>query len=141
VPLPPAAPVCLYLALLVLVTLAPTMARADDGAEDGTAAATLVGLVVRGPMCPPSPLNRPGDCDDVPFAAELVVLTTDRSTEVARVTTDDGGAFSVALDPGTYLLEPLTPVGQLYPRAASRVVDIDPDRPTSIVVRYDTGIR
>jgi hypothetical protein len=119
--------------------LAATMTSADD--PDGTGATTLVGQVLLGPMCPPSPLNPPGSCDDVPFAAELVVLTADGSTEIARVTADESGEFSLALDPGTYLLDPLTPSGQLLPRATPQLIDITPDGPTSIVVRYDTGIR
>ena len=65
----------------------------------------------------------------------------DGSLQVARLTTDESGEFSLRLDPGQYLLEPVTPSGQVFPRATPQVIDVAPDSTTSIVVRYDTGIR
>jgi len=104
----------------------------DDGST------VLEGQVLLGPTCP---VVRPGTCADRPYAATLAIKTPDGSQEIAQLTADAQGLFSIVLDPGTYLLVPLSPPGRRLPFAASQEVTLDPGTQTSITIHYDSGIR
>jgi hypothetical protein len=97
---------------------------------------------VAGPVCPVE--REPPDpaCAERPVnGAEVVVLSVDRGTEVARMTTDANGGFSVALAPGRYRLVAQPADGLM---AAPGPVDMElvlGDPPEPVVLPYDTGIR
>ncbi len=76
----------------------------------------------------------------IPYAAEVTILTADGSDEVTAFTADANGSFKVFLEPGTYLLRP-EPGGPVFPRAESKVIEIEKERLTQVDIVYDTGVR
>jgi hypothetical protein len=140
--------------LMVLFGLSLCRAAASDstassGAQSAGSSATteslttpnLIGQVLLGPACPDVASPPPARCADRPLETELVIATEDGATEVARVRSDASGTFAIALPPGIYLLEPLPPGAQPYPRAAPQIVTVELGTETHVVVMYDTGVR
>lgn len=126
----------------------PSVQSADEGLLPGTNAAPaplggsatgITGSVVIGPTCP---VQRAGDnaCADRPFATTVLVLTATDSREVGRVDTDANGAFSVALDPGKYIVEILR-TASLYPRGNPVPVTVGASGLTPVRIALDSGIR
>ena len=74
-----------------------------------------------------------------PFQAALTIRSADGSTEIARVTTDQAGAFAIPLDPGTYLVDaPATSAGSA---SQSLAVTVAPDAPTPLTIRVRVSFR
>jgi hypothetical protein len=119
-------------AILLGITL--TACAANGGSSSSSSG--VRGTVLAGPQCPVERAGSP--CPDAPVAGALV-RATQGGTVVATDRTDTGGRFSIALDPGIYLLTVETSVG------------IGGARPVSVAVRsggyatanitVDTGIR
>src|SRR5437879_5762651 len=134
---PRAAPaVRLSLALLLAFALG-LLTTGRLHAEDPT---VLTGQVLIGPTCPVARPNQPG-CGDRPYQATISVQTADGSQELARVDTDTEGVFSIELAADDYLLVPLTPQGSILPRGEPQLVSVAPDTTTTIVLRFDSGLR
>ncbi|HEX4628469.1 MAG TPA: carboxypeptidase-like regulatory domain-containing protein [Gemmatimonadales bacterium] len=75
---------------------------------------------------------------DAPFSAEFHVY---RGTqEVAQFVSDSSGRFSVALPPGTYTVVP-DAAAPVFPRSQTRVVTVQPQGTTTVILEFDTGIR
>ena len=117
---------------LMLLSTSASAQSADDGST------VLDGQVVLGPI---APVSMPGVPDNRPYAATLSIQMPDATQEITQVTTDDQGVFSVALDPGSYLVVPLSPPGQSLPFGKPQTVTLDAGTVTTIVVQYDSGIR
>ena len=102
---------------------------------------TLTGTASAGPTCPVEQDPPDPDCAARPVAgAEIVVLDLDGS-EIARMTTDADGAFSVDLVAGTYRLVP-QPVEGLMLAPDPVEVDLEAGEASNPVdLAYDTGIR
>jgi hypothetical protein len=94
--------------------------------------------VLVGPTCPVEQIGHP--CDrQVRFTAMITIRREPAGDVVARVRASTGKRFRVALRPATYLLVPQS--GHPFPRSSSQTVVVRGHRYTSVVVRYDTGIR
>ena len=102
---------------------------------------TLTGQVLIGPTCPVVRLDRLDQCQDRPYPARVSIQTADGTSEVTQVTTDDQGRFLIDLDPGTYLIVPLTLPGHILPRGIPQPVTLDPGVVSTVIVHYDSGIR
>ena len=107
-----------------------------DGLQTG-----LIGRVVLATRCPvPIGDSDEGVCPTPGVASTLTVRSADGSTEVARVATDQGGGFSIPLDPGTYLVDvPATTAGP--PRLQTLEVTVAADGPTALLIRVPVGFR
>ena len=93
------------------------------------------GRVLLGPTCP---VERPGQRCVRPYRATIAIWST-AGRRLARVRADTNGRFTVMLRPGRYLLVPQN--GRPYPRASQQGVTVRPGRYTTVLLRYDTGIR
>jgi hypothetical protein len=97
----------------------------------------LEGLVTVGPQCP---VVRQGEsCPDLPYAATLELRQAGRL--MVRFQSDAQGQFRVAVQPGSYSLEPQSPPGQFLPAAGPQAVTVLEGQFSSIAVMYDSGIR
>ncbi len=65
----------------------------------------LSGRVVLAGRCPVPVGDDDGTCPSPPLVTEVTLRAADGGAEMARVTTDSHGGFTIALDPGNYLLE------------------------------------
>jgi Carboxypeptidase regulatory-like domain len=124
------------LALLLLSMVAPACAKANDGAGSGGGSG-IRGVVVAGPQCPVESAQSP--CPDAPLSKTEVQVK--RSGDVvATATSDETGAFQIALPPGTYSVEAVTDMGGIgYARPVDVTVTDGAFAQVSVVV--DTGIR
>ena len=89
---------------------------------------------------PVSPVSRPGQQNDKPYAAVLQVLRLDGGLAATVKSSADHG-FAVALPAGAYVVEPLgtTPA---FPRAAAPFgITVAPGVWQDVRVVYDSGIR
>ncbi|MGQ0570256.1 MAG: hypothetical protein ACT4P5_12170 [Armatimonadota bacterium] len=96
----------------------------------------IEGKIVIGPNCP---VVRGAGCADRPYQAMVLVKTATGSKEISRFRSQRNGWFHVPLPPGTYLLVPVS--GNALPRPGAHTVVVKRNRFTSLVIRYDTGIR
>ena len=101
------------------------------GSEDSG----IRGLVTIGPI---SPVERPGEPTDRPYAATIVIERVDGTT-AAETKSGGDGRFSVNLAPGSYVLEPQN--GNPLPIARPQHVTVAPHTFTEVTVEYDSGIR
>ena len=125
----------LVLLLTVLAFSVPACARGSAGndAQRGR----VSGRVLLGPMCPVESAASP--CPDQPFADARVEAVRDGSV-VATSVTDAEGRFSIALEPGTYVVR--VALGADPARSSSPVdVSVRPGETTRVDLAVDTGIR
>lgn len=94
------------------------------------------GRVMIGPTCP---VQRVGQPCVRPYRVKIAIRSQPTSRLAATVRSSANGRFTVALAPGRYLLVPQT--GRPYPRSSPQAATVRPNRYTSVVISYDTGIR
>jgi hypothetical protein len=99
----------------------------------------IEGMILISPVCPVERNPPLPECAPRPYQATISVKTADGIHEVAQFTSDKDGHFSVALDPGKYLLAPSN--GDPYPRAPSQVVRVEAHKFTPVTINYDSGMR
>jgi hypothetical protein len=123
-------------ALLLLLLLS---ACADDGPGSGSArTGTVRGIVLLGPTCPVESLESP--CPDQP--AEGVEVQAIRGEEVlVTAVSDPGGAFTMELEAGTYLLQAVVEPDGPGMFAQPTRVTVGEGAVTDVTVLLDTGIR
>jgi hypothetical protein len=101
---------------------------------------TLSGDVVAGPTCPVEQAGRP--CPPQPVADRQVTLETPGGATVATTTTDVSGRFSVAVAPGSYVVQVQIVSGQMGMRQVTPgAVTVSANHTTTIHIVLDTGIR
>ena len=98
------------------------------------------GRVVAGPACGGPVQPGMSGCDDRPVADAVLMVKGAGGTEVSRVTTDASGLFRLALQPGSYTLEP-QPVQGLMGTAAPIPFQVIDGAEVFLDVSYDTGMR
>ena len=103
--------------------------------------AGITGIASAGPTCPVETNPPDPACAERPVAGAVIVVTAPDGHEVARLTTDADGAFSVELAPGAYLVTPQPVDGLLGTPAAVEVTVAAEGPPTEVPLGYDTGIR
>jgi hypothetical protein len=124
----------ILVAMLVLVSTV-----ACEGADPR--AVTLRGSVVASPVCPV--VGEPPDpaCADRPVAGAELVVRDAVGESIARIRSDDAGAFAVSLVPGSYTIVPQPVDGLMGTAPSVEVVLTDGADPAHVVISYDTGIR
>lgn len=118
---------------LAAVLLGAACARNDTG--------ILEGQVTIGPMVPvqegqPQPTPRPEDYS----AREIVVLNGNGIGEVARVSIDATGRYSIMLLPGLYQID-INHAGTDRAEGLPRTITIVAGETTRLDIDIDTGIR
>jgi Carboxypeptidase regulatory-like domain len=115
----------------------PVTSRAPVSGEPG-----IAGYAVAGPVCPV--VSNPPDpaCADRAVAGAVVIVRDGSGSEVGRATTAADGTYSIALAPGSYVVE-AQPVEGLMgtPGAQQIVVPVGSSNPVQVDLSYDTGIR
>jgi hypothetical protein len=103
-------------------------------------ASGIRGIALAGPA---SPLERPGVPNTRPLPGAIITVRPARGgEEIARQHADPNGRFEIALEPGTYLIEPLPPQPNAsLPRGKTERVEVPVNGFVEVVVKYDTGIR
>jgi hypothetical protein len=83
-----------------------------------------------------SPKFSDGNYADYP----LVILSRDRTKEIARVTPDENGNYRVALPPGDYVLD-VQDHRRRHARAAPQPFTVASNQTAHVDMNIDTGIR
>lgn len=161
--------IVLAIALVILAACAPVSPASQPGGEDQpkptqpptaevggeeTTTSGVEGQVFIGPVCPVQS-SEEDTCQDQPYPARILVLNAEAET-IATVETDEQGRFKIALEPGTYTLQPESldqagaeteaqglslPSSERYPRADPIVVKVDSGEFTQVTILFDSGIR
>jgi hypothetical protein len=118
--------------VLVLNACNPVLDNGSPSLNSG-----LEGLVTVGPQCP---VVRVGEsCPDLPYAATLELRQAGKL--IVQFNSDASGKFRVAVRPGSYSLEPLSPGGRALPAAGPQSVTVLEGQFLNVAVVYDSGIR
>lgn len=132
----------LHLAWVVLAgAVVACTAPTTSSVPGQTAAPTGIrGVATAGPVCPVERNPPDPSCGPRPVAGATIVIRDGSGAQVAAAVTGADGAFSVALPPGDYVVDPL-PVQGLMGTAAQQSVSVAAGSVTVIQLDYDTGIR
>lgn len=123
--------------LAVVLAFGVLVASCDNNGTP-TADSGIEGIVTIGPMCPVVQEGTP--CPDQPYQAEIVVRDSEGDQVTAFESAADG-TFRLALDPGTYTLEPQTPDDSPLPFASPVGVIVRSAPYVRVDIAYDSGIR
>jgi hypothetical protein len=129
-----------FVALAAFAVLAAATIGACAGGAGGSAgegSSGIRGVVLAGPQCPVESAERP--CPPRPLPAVRVEVRSGGEL-VADATTDDRGAFSVIVDPGTYDVQ-AAPGQEGYMGSKPVRVVVARGAFTRVDVPVDTGIR
>ncbi len=124
--------------LLFLIFILSGCAITGQFIPSSTPTSGIQGYVTEGPMCPGPVAIGKNECPNQPYQATILVLDSN-SHEIARLQTDATGYFSRSLEPGTYILRPLS--AKPLPHAADQTVSVSPGEYTQVTIVYDTGMR
>ncbi len=100
------------------------------------ATASIHGTVRAGPTCPVETIESP--CPPAPWAGTVRATATDGETH--QTTTDEQGAYSLALPPGTYEVVAVTGDGS-PPFGVPASVTVTQGEDAQLDLAVDTGIR
>jgi hypothetical protein len=131
-----------YLIVLMIMAIAILVALNIGGLPAGPEAGTgtLTGNVSIGPLCPVEPCTVPHDRLVAAYAARPITISTPAGTEVATVTADPKTGYTVALRPGTYVVDiPHQGIGGS--RGLPETVTIREGETVRLDISIDTGIR
>ena len=98
----------------------------------------IEGQVVLGPMSAVVSSDNPRP--DKPYKATLKILNQERE-QVLQVDTDEEGKFKITLEPGEYIISPIAPNPLRPPYPEEQKVTVKSNDFTTVIVRFDTGIR
>lgn len=87
----------------IIIAVAVLIGGLLSGPEAGTG--TLTGTVSIGPLCPVEPCTVSHDQIAAAYAARPITISTPAGTIIAKVTADPETGYTVALRPGTYVVD------------------------------------
>lgn len=98
----------------------------------------IEGQVLLGPMS--AVVSSEKSVPDKPYKADLKILSPERE-EITQIKTDAEGKFKIVLEPGVYIISPVSrnPLRPPYPE--EQTVTVKADQFTKVTVHFDTGIR
>ena len=129
-----------FILVLVIITIAVVVALNDGGLPAGAGTGTLTGNVSIGPLCPVEPCTVPHDRLVAAYAARPITISTPAGTVVATVTADPETGYSVALRPGTYVID-IQHLGFGGSRELPATVTLHGGETVRLDISIDTGIR
>jgi hypothetical protein len=132
----------LFIALLIVLTIAVavTMNNPDTGPLPANRTGTLTGYLTIGPLCPVEPCTTSHDQIVTAYAARPIMITTEGGTFIRSVTADPDSGYSVALEPGTYVVD-IRHQGIGGSGDLPKTVTIHPGETVRLDISIDTGIR
>jgi hypothetical protein len=92
-----------------------------------------------GPVCPVQAAGRP--CLDHPVKAVITVTRSGSNRVVQSTTTGSDGRFAFILDPGSYVLTTRLQAQLPKSRPHQRKVTVQRDHFSTLILRFDSGIR
>jgi hypothetical protein len=120
--------------LLVFTACGSQPVKADVAQESG-----VTGVSVVDSGCPV--LKQGENCPDKPMPARLSVTPINSSEVVAKVDTGPDGAFRIPLTSGSYTMTPQNMSGAPLPYSAPISFDVHEREFTTVMVRFDSGVR
>jgi Immunoglobulin-like domain of bacterial spore germination len=119
-------------------TTVPTAATSTKPAPSKSSG--VRGTVTLGPTCPVERIPPDPRCAPRPYQTSITVSRNIQTPEAfMTVKTDASGTFSIALDPGEYVLHPQS--GSVFPRCGETLVTVAPNVFSDVTLTCDTGIR
>jgi hypothetical protein len=113
----------------------------QDG-NGGTTQSGIVGRVVLAGTCPETWDSFAGTtCADRPEAARIAVRSPQTHAVLAHVLTAADGTFRIALEPGSYELQPMNLTGAPLPSAEIVTVTVEQGHLSDVRVVFDAGVR
>jgi hypothetical protein len=129
-----------FIFMLGIMSLTVVMAASSGCIHAGSGTGTLTGNVSIGPLCPVDPCTVPHDRLVAAYAARPITISTPAGSVVATVTADPETGYTVALRPGTYVIDiPLQGIGGN--RGLPETVTIREGETVRLDISIDTGIR
>ena len=129
-----------FLTLVILVVGGCGISGSGAGGASAEPQGTLAGKVVASPTCAVESVVKP--CQPAPITHRAVSIEDASGKVVASTTTDGQGQFTVALDPGAYVVKVAIVTGQPGLRQLTPGdVTIVAGKTTSLKITLDTGIR
>ena len=110
------------------------------GIPPGTVTTGVRGLVVAGPVCPVERIPPDPACAPRPVEGAVLIVRGEDGAEAGRAQSDGRGFFELALEPGSYTLEP-QPMEGFLGGASPVSFTVEQGTSTPVTVEYDTGIR
>jgi len=129
-----------FIFMLGIVSLAVATALISGCIQAGSGTGTLTGNVSIGPLCPVEPCTVSHDRQVAAYAARPITISTPAGTVVASVTADPETGYSVALKPGTYVVD-IQHQGIGGSRELPATVTIRDGETYRLDISIDTGIR
>lgn len=128
-----------FIPMLVIMTLLVASLNCGCLSAD-TGTGTLTGNVSIGPLCPVEPCTLSHDRLVAAYEARPITISTPAGSVVATVTADPETGYSVALKPGTYVVDiPYQGIGGS--RELPESVTIRSGETVHLNISIDTGIR
>ncbi len=127
--------------ILVLVIITLIAASLNCGClTANTGTGTLTGNISIGPLCPVEPCTVSHDRIVAAYAAHPISISTTGGTVVASVTADPETGYTIALKPGTYVVDIPHP-GIGGSRELPKTLTIRSGETVRLDISIDTGIR
>ena len=121
---------------IILFALIILILTACSGTPSTSPDSGIEGQVFIGPMCPV--VQEGESCPDRPYQTTLVVASPN-GDEVVQFETDEEGRFKIPLEPGSYILVPMSE--NMIPFAAEQPFTVAEGKYTELSVTFDSGIR
>jgi hypothetical protein len=132
----------LFILILVGITIAVAIVLNGSSlpAGNGAGTGTLTGNVSIGPLCPVEPCTVPHDRLVAAYAARPITISTPAGSVVASVIADPETGYTVALKPGTYVVDiPHQGIGGSP--ELPKTVTLRSGEKVRLDISIDTGIR
>jgi len=94
-----------FIFMLGIISLTVVMATNSGCIHAGSGTGTLTGNVSIGPLCPVEPCTVSHDRLVAAYAARPITISTPAGMVVASVTADPETGYTIALKPGTYVVD------------------------------------
>jgi hypothetical protein len=130
----------IFIFMLGITSLTVAMALNSGCIQAGSGTGTLAGNVSIGPLCPVEPCTVSHDRIVAAYAARPIIVSTPAGSVVTTVTADPEIGYTVALKPGTYVVDiPHHGIGGSGELPAT--VTIQSGGTVRLDISIDTGIR
>ena len=133
-------PLIIIILVITIIAFAIFMFGGGIPAGTGDTTGTLTGKVSIGPLCPVEPCTVPHDRLVAAYAAHPITISTPGGNRVTSVIADPETGYTVALKPGTYIVDiPKQGIGGSPELPAT--VTIRSGETVRLDISIDTGIR
>jgi hypothetical protein len=123
-----------------IMSLIVVLALNSGCTQAGSGTGTLTGNVSIGPLCPVEPCTVSHDRLVAAYAARPITISTPAGTVVASVTADPETGYTIALKPGTYVVD-IQHQGIGGSRELPKTLTIQSGGTYRLDISIDTGIR